>query len=124
MTTQLTSYIDSSSLEECLDLYFQGEFDSVDQYLPRLYRNSSELKPGNSLFGQLDSADLETAIWGLDSLHRAAIEFYCTDSHKSWIILRHHYYFQDNYEGSLLSYICELYHEALQLLSIEVMKLI
>ncbi|AVH67044.1 hypothetical protein [Nostoc sp. 'Peltigera membranacea cyanobiont' N6] len=124
MTTQLiTSYIDSTNLEECLDLFFQGTFDDVDQYLPRLYKDASELKPGNSLFGQIDSAELEAAIWGLSRLHRAILEYHFTASEKSWLIVRHEY-FQDKQQGSIDSWIGETYLDALYLLSSEVMGLI
>lgn len=124
MTTQLiTSYIDTNSLEECLELFFQGEFDNVDQYLPRIYKDSSELKPGNSLFGQIDSAELEKAVWGLSKLHRAALEYHFTASEKSWLIVRHEY-FQDRQQGSIESWIGETYFDALYLLSSEVMELI
>ncbi|NEU81485.1 hypothetical protein [Nostoc sp. UIC 10630] len=124
MTTELlTSYIDSSSLEECLDLYFQGTFDDVDQYLPRLYRDSSELKPGNSLFGQLDSADLELALWGLGALHRAAIEFHFIGSEASWLLLRH-YHYQDDQQTCIETWMGEIYLDALQLLSNEVLGLL
>ncbi|MBN3927117.1 hypothetical protein [Nostoc sp. NMS4] len=124
MTTQLlTSYINTPDLEECLELFFQGTFDDVDQYLPRLYKNLSEMKPGNALFGQIDSAELELAIWGLGSLHRAAIEFHFISSEVSWLLLRHNY-FQSEQQGSIESWIGETYLDALYLLSSEVMGLI
>ncbi|MEH1966744.1 hypothetical protein [Nostoc sp.] len=124
MTTELlTSYIDTASLEECLELFFSGEFDNVDQYIPRLYKDLSEMKPGNSLFGQLDFADLELALWGLDSLNRAAIEFHFVGSEASWLILRKNY-LHNNQQGSIESWVGAIYLEALELLSAEVMKLI
>nr|WP_322686620.1 hypothetical protein [Nostoc sp. DedQUE07]MDZ8133241.1 hypothetical protein [Nostoc sp. DedQUE07] len=124
MTTQLlTSYIDTANLGECLQLFFEGELDNIDQYLPRIYKDSSELKPGNSLFGQIDSDELESAIWGLSSLHRAAIEYHFTASEKSWLILRHEY-FQDGQQTSLDSWIGTRYLDSLYLLSSEVMALI
>ncbi|MEA5603699.1 hypothetical protein [Nostoc sp. UHCC 0252] len=124
MTTELlTSYIDTASLEECLELFFEGEFDNVDQYIPRLYKDLSELKPGNSLFGQLDSAALELALWGLERLHRAAIEFHFVGSEASWLILRNSY-FHSKQQGTLESWMAATYLEALGLLSNEVMKLI
>ncbi|MFS0515134.1 hypothetical protein ACEYW6_10475 [Nostoc sp. UIC 10607] len=123
MTTQITSYIDTANLEECLDLFFQGEFDNVDQYLPRIYKDSSELKPGNSLFGQIDSDELSQAIWGLSKLHRAILEYHFLASEKSWLIVRHEY-FQDGQQTSLDSWIGETYLDALVLLSSEVMGLI
>ncbi len=124
MTTELlTSYIDTASLEECLELFFQGEFDNVDQYIPHLYKDLSELKPGNSLFGQLDSAEFELALWGLGSIHRAAIEFHFIGSEASWLVLRNNY-LHNNQQGTLESWINTTYLEALELLSNEVMKLI
>jgi hypothetical protein len=123
MTTQLTSYIDTNSLEECLELFFQGEFDNVDQYLPRIYKDASEMKPGNSLFGQIDSDELEKALWGLSRLHRAILEYHFTASEKSWLIVRHEY-FQDGQQTNLDSWIGTTYLAALELLSLEVMKLI
>ncbi|MEH1803234.1 MAG: hypothetical protein V7L13_29540 [Nostoc sp.] len=121
--TTITSYIDSTNLEECLDLYFQGEFDNVDQYLPRIYKDSSELKPGNSLFGQIDSDEIEKAIWALDRLHRAVLEYHFLATEKSWLIVRHEY-FHDGQQTSLDSWIGTTYLEALDLLSCEVMELI
>ncbi|MDZ8259463.1 hypothetical protein [Nostoc sp. ChiQUE01b] len=124
MTTQLlTSYIDTANLEECLQLFFEGELDNIDQYLPRIYKDSSELKPGNSLFGQIDSDELESAIWGLGKLHRAILEYHFTASEKSWLIVRHEY-FQDKQQTSLDSWLGTTYLEALELLSFEAMKLI
>ncbi|MEH1957678.1 hypothetical protein [Nostoc sp.] len=123
MTTQLTSYIDSSSLEECLDLFFKGTFDDADEYLPRLYKDASEMKPGNSLFGQLDSADLELVLWSLNSLHRAAIEFHFVGSEVSWLLLRHNYY-QDDQQTRMETWMSEIYLDALQLLSNELLGLL
>jgi hypothetical protein len=124
MTTELlTSYINTPDLEECLDLFFQGELDNVDQYLPHLYKDSSELKPGNSLYGQIDSDGLYQAILGLGRLHRAILEYHFTASEKSWLIVRHEY-FQDKQQTSLDSWIGTTYLEALELLSLEVMDLI
>ncbi len=123
MTTQLTSYIDTPSLEECLQLFFQNEFDNCDQYISRLYKNPSELMPSNSLFGQIDSDELNKAIWGLGKLHRAALEYHFLASEKSWLIVRHEY-FQDKQQGSIESWMGEVYLDALQLLSSEVMDLI
>ncbi|MEH1858042.1 MAG: hypothetical protein V7L21_08575 [Nostoc sp.] len=124
MTTQLwTSYIDTANLEECLQLFFEGEFDNVDQYLPRIYKNASELKPGNSLFGQLDSDELYQAVWGLGKLHRAALEYHFLAFEKSWLIVRHEY-FHDKQQTSLDSWLGTTYLEALELLSLEVMDLI
>ncbi|MFN6486282.1 MULTISPECIES: hypothetical protein [unclassified Nostoc] len=121
--TTITSYIDSTNLEECLELFFSGEFDNVDQYIPHLYKDLSELKPGNSLFGKLDSADLELALWTLGTLHRAAIEFHFIGNETSWLILRHNY-LHSNQQGTLESWMTVTYLEALELLSSEVMKLI
>ncbi|MEA5625304.1 hypothetical protein [Nostoc sp. UHCC 0251] len=123
MTTQLTSYIDFNSLEECLDLYFQNEFDNIDQYLPRLYKDASEMKPGNSLFGQLDSDELERAIWSLDKIHRASLEYHSLESEKALLILRNEY-FHDKQQGSFDSWIGTTYLEALELLSYEVLGMI
>jgi hypothetical protein len=123
MNTQITSYIDSVNLEECLQLFFEGTFDDCDQYLPRLYKDSSEMKPGNSLFGQIDSAELESAIWGLGKLHRAILEHHFTASEKSWLIVRNEY-FQDRQQTSLDSWMGTTYLDALYLLSSEVMELI
>jgi hypothetical protein len=124
MTTELlTSYINTPDLEECLDLFFQGELDNVDQYLPRLYKDSSELKPGNSLYGQIDSDELEKAIWGLCKLHRAVLEYHFLATEKSWLIVRREY-FQDKQQTSLDSWLGTTYLESLELLSLEVMDLI
>lgn len=119
----LTSYINTPDLEECLELFFQGEFDNVDQYISRIYKDLSELKPGNSLFGQLDSVDLELALWGLGSRHRAAIQFHFIGDETSWAVLLHNY-IHNNQQGSINSWIEATYLEALELLSSEVMKLI
>ncbi|MEH2093985.1 hypothetical protein [Nostoc sp.] len=121
--TTITSYIDSNNFEECLELFFQNELDNVDQYLPRIYKDASELKPGNSLFGQIDSDELEKAIWSLDRLHRAILEYHFLATEKSWLIVRHEY-FQDRQQTSIDSWIGTAYLEALELLSSEVMELI
>ncbi len=123
MTTQLTSYIDTNNLEECLELFFQGEFDNCDQYLPRLYKDASELKPGNSLYGQLDSDELERAIWSLGKLHRAVLEYHFLATEKSWLIVKHEYY-QDKQQGTLESWIGATYLEVIELLSYEVLGMI
>jgi hypothetical protein len=123
MTTQITSYINTPDLEECLELFFQGTFDDCDQYISRLYKDASELKPGNSLFGQLDSADLELALWGLSSIHRAAIQYEFIVDETSWSILLHNY-LHNGQQGTLESWVAAIYLEALELLSSEVMKLI
>nr|WP_322714544.1 hypothetical protein [Nostoc sp. ChiSLP03a]MDZ8215798.1 hypothetical protein [Nostoc sp. ChiSLP03a] len=124
MTTELlTSYINTPDLEECLELFFQGAFDNVDQYIPRLYKDLSELKPGNTLFGQIDSAELELALWTLGTLHRAAIEFHFVGNETAWLILRHNY-LHNNQQGTLESWMAATYLEALELLSNEVIKLI
>nr|WP_322719456.1 hypothetical protein [Nostoc sp. ChiQUE02]MDZ8232479.1 hypothetical protein [Nostoc sp. ChiQUE02] len=123
MTTQITSYINTPDLEECLELFFQREFNNVDQYIPRLYKDLSELKPGNSLFGQLDSNDLELALWALGTLHRAAIEFHFVGNETAWLVLRKNY-LHNNQQGTLESWMAATYLEALELLSNEVIKLI
>jgi hypothetical protein len=123
MTTQIASYINTPDLEECLELFFEGTFDDCDQYISRLYKPLSELKPGNSLFGQLDCSDLELALWGLGRLHRAAIEFHFVGSEASWLILLHNY-LHNNRQGSIDGWIGATYLEALELLSSEVMELI
>ncbi|MFN6460562.1 MAG: hypothetical protein RMZ41_001775 [Nostoc sp. DedVER02] len=121
--TTITSYIDSTDLEECLDLWFSGTFDDCDQYISRLYKDASELKPGNSLFGQLDSSGLELALWGLGSIHRAAIQFHFIGDETSWSILLHNY-LHNGQQGTLESWVAVIYLQALELLSREVMKLI
>ncbi|MGV0103984.1 Nuclear transport factor 2 family protein [Nostoc sp. DSM 114160] len=123
MTTQITSYIDTNNLEECLELYFEGELDNIDQYLPRIYKDLSELKPGNSLYGQIDSDELSKAIWSLGKLHRAILEYHFLASEKSWLIVRHEY-FQDMQQTSLDSWLSTTYLEALDLLSCEIRELL
>ncbi|WP_414579431.1 hypothetical protein [Anabaena sp. CCY 9402-a] len=66
------SYINYRDLAECLRDYFNGTLDNLP-ILDRLVRSPRELHPSNSLWGQLLSEDIYTALQTISPLYMCCI---------------------------------------------------
>jgi len=118
-----TSYINLQDLDEIVKLFFTGNLDDVDKYLPNLYKDLSELHPNNSLFGQLCSDDIKLCLSKLNILDVAALEYFYTKSKKSNNLLYDFYIRTEGY-SSYEYWVEEKYLDALFLLADEILDLI
>jgi hypothetical protein len=119
-----TSYVDANDLAEVLEAFFLGTLNNMDEYLPRLYKGLAEFHPTNSLYGQLTEEELTQCLHNLTQLEKAAIEYRFAKSKKSEIILTHAYLNDPEAGSNFASYAEQLYIEAIELLSFEILDIL
>lgn len=123
--TITSSYIDPSSLVECLQLYYDGHLDNCEEYLDRLYMNTREMHPTNSLFGQITSKDMRYILSKLTKIQRASVRYILNRCQNAYSVLSE-YYSQEliGEEGDLTKWVWKTYFDAKEIISQEILKII
>jgi hypothetical protein len=117
-----SSYVQQSDLLEVLSQFYDGQLDNCDRYLDRFYLSVEELNPSNSLWSQLDSDDVQSALKVIGDESAALLEYHFTRTDTT-LERVHHYYFQSNH-STLNDYLVYQTPEALNRLSDQILKLL
>ncbi|HEY9699080.1 MAG TPA: hypothetical protein V6D10_17600 [Trichocoleus sp.] len=120
----IKSYIDIRDLLECVQLLYAAKLDDVPENLAEtLYLPIQEWYE-NSLRGQLDAPSLKKALYSLQEVYSASVEYHFTQDPHLESTLKHYFLQDDRFSGSFEDWLAHLFTISLERLSRAVHQLI
>lgn len=118
------SYVDIKDLAECLQLFYEEKLDEAPQELADTLYLPLHDWYDNTLRGQIDSPLLRRALYSLNEVFSAAIEYHFLPDEELEDILLTYYIHDDQFSGSFHDWQIHLYTLAVERLAAALHKLL